>query len=116
MTKSIEMSDHGLEGMGRSCGSPMHDLEEVLFLAQTEHASMYSWTHEPEPLRYNEHGSPDSRMTSEQRGVGPMNHLWAQINRDKQMMLWAPTRWWRLTIRLLHLSIPSLDASTSTTN
>ena len=44
MTKSSEMSDHGLEGMGSSCKRPMRDLEDVLFLVQTEHAFMYSWT------------------------------------------------------------------------
>ena len=34
----------GLEGMGSGCKSPMRAPEEVLFLAQTAHASMYSLT------------------------------------------------------------------------
>ena len=42
--KSMDMSDHGLEGMGSGCRGPMRDPEDVLFRAQTEHASMYSWT------------------------------------------------------------------------
>ena len=42
--KSMEMSDHGLEGTGSGCRRSMRDLEDVLFRAQTEHASMYSRT------------------------------------------------------------------------
>ena len=42
VTKSIDMSDHGLEIMGSGWRSPMHALEEVLFRAQTEQTSMYS--------------------------------------------------------------------------
>ena len=44
VTKSMEMSDHGLEGIGRGCRRPMRGPEDVLFRAQTEHASMYSRT------------------------------------------------------------------------
>ena len=44
MTKYSEMLDHGLEGMESGCKSPMRAPEEVLFLAQTAHASMYSLT------------------------------------------------------------------------
>ena len=40
----MEMSDHGLEGMGNGWRSPVRALEDVLFHAQTEHASMYSRT------------------------------------------------------------------------
>ena len=44
VTKSMEMSDHGQEGIGSSWRGLMRDLEDVLFYAQTEHASRYSWT------------------------------------------------------------------------
>ena len=44
VTKSMDISDHGLEGMGNGCKRTMQDLENVLFLAQTEHASTYSRT------------------------------------------------------------------------
>ena len=40
----MDMSDHALEGVGSGWRSPVHALEDVLFCAQTEHASMYSWT------------------------------------------------------------------------
>ena len=40
----MDISDHGLDGMGRGCRSPIREPEDVLFRAQTEHASMYSRT------------------------------------------------------------------------
>lgn len=42
-------------------------------------------------------------MTGKQRGVGPVNHLWAQVGRDKQSIRRAPTKWRGLTICLLNL-------------
>lgn len=57
----------------------------------------------PEPLCDGEYGPSYARMTGEQRRVSPVNHLWAQINRNIQTVLRAPTRWRGLTIRLLHL-------------
>ena len=44
VTKSTEMSDHGLDGMGSDCRSPVRAWEDVLLRAQTEQASMYSRT------------------------------------------------------------------------
>ena len=44
VTKSTEISDHGLDGMGSGCRSPVRALDDVLLRAQTEHASMYSRT------------------------------------------------------------------------
>ncbi|KAM8756297.1 LOW QUALITY PROTEIN: interferon-induced GTP-binding protein Mx-like [Acanthopagrus schlegelii] len=44
VTKSREMSDQGLDGMGRGCKSPDRALDDDLLRAQTEHASMYSRT------------------------------------------------------------------------
>ena len=82
VTKSMEMSDHGLEGMGNGWRSPVRALEDVLFHAQTEHASMYSRTsgsiagHQYLRDMRMCHGSFDSRMAWKQRGVSPMNHLW----------------------------------------
>lgn len=32
-----------------------------------------------------------------------MNHLWAQISRDKETIVRTPTRWRSFTIRLLNL-------------
>ena len=65
VTKSIEMSNHGLEGMDRGCRSPMRDPEDGLLRAQTEHASMYSRT-------------PDSMDGHQNR--------WEMAN----MVLWTP--------------------------
>ena len=44
VTKSMEMSDHSLEGMRSGWRSPVCALEDILFRAQTEHASIYSRT------------------------------------------------------------------------
>ena len=44
VTKSKEISDHGLDGMGNGWSSPVRALEDVLLRAQTEQASMYSRT------------------------------------------------------------------------
>ena len=44
VTKSNEMSDQGLDGMGSGCNSPVRALEEDLLRAQTEQASTYSRT------------------------------------------------------------------------
>ena len=44
VTKSMKMSDHGLEGMGSGWSSPVRAWENVLLRAQTEQASMYSRT------------------------------------------------------------------------
>lgn len=42
--KSMAILAHGLEGMGRGWNSPMRAAEDVLFLAQTEQAPIYSRT------------------------------------------------------------------------
>ena len=67
VTKLMEMSDHGLEGMGSGCRSPVCALEAVLFRAQTEQAEQvlpdlqfHCWS--PEPPGYDEHGSFDFQM------------------------------------------------------
>ena len=44
VTKSMEMFAHGLEGIGRGCRIPIREPDDVLFRAQTEHASTYSQT------------------------------------------------------------------------
>lgn len=44
VTKSSEMVDQGLDGMGRGCRRLMQGPVETLFLAQTEQASTYSRT------------------------------------------------------------------------
>ena len=35
--------------------------------------------------------------------LGPIVHLWLQLDRDKQSILRAPTRWWSLAIGMLYL-------------
>lgn len=50
-----------------------------------EHDSTYfqnfgSMDGPPEPLRDGEHCPPNSQMAVKQQGVGPVNHLWAQLN------------------------------------
>ena len=44
VTKSIEMSDHGRDGMGCGWSNPVRACDDVLLRAQTEQASMYSRT------------------------------------------------------------------------
>ena len=67
-TNSMDMSDQGLEEMESGWRSPVCALEEVLFRAQTEHASMYSRTsgsiagHQYLRDMRMCHGSFDSRM------------------------------------------------------
>lgn len=44
VTKSIDMSAQGLEGMSSGCRNPIREQEDILFLAQIEHALTYFQT------------------------------------------------------------------------